>query len=72
MRPSGVDRDAILVARQILGHRQPVDAARHPRLVRPQRNPRHDGLRHHAVRPSLRLDLAERIRRVAARAGRSR
>ena len=43
-----------------------------PRLVRPQRNPRHDGLRHDAVRPALRLDLAERVRSCPGRGSRNR
>ena len=54
------DRDPVLEPRQIFGHRQPVDAPRDPRFVRPHRHLRHHGLRHHAVRAALRLDLAER------------
>ncbi len=55
---------AVLELGQVLGHREPVHATRHPGVIRPQRNLRHDRLRHDAVRAALRLDLAQWIRRV--------
>ena len=64
----GRQRDAVVLAREVLGDREPVHAARDPGLVRPERNPRHDRLRHHAVRASLRLNLAERVGHVAGAA----
>ena len=67
-----LDGDAILGARQVLRHHQPVDAARDPGIVGPERNAGHDRLadhlRHHAVRPSLRLDLPERVGQIGSRA----
>ena len=59
----GVDRDAVVGGGQILRHRPASRRRATPTLVRPQRNPRHDGLRHDAVGPPLRLNLPERVGR---------
>ena len=75
--PVGREDDAIVVRRQVLGHREPVDRARDPLLVHPERQdaPLDEvepplvahGLRHDGVRAALRLDVPERKRRVRPR-----
>jgi hypothetical protein len=71
---SGSECHAVLCSWQILGHREPIGRARHPHLVRPERDVPHldelvapsvaDDLGHQRVRPALRLNLAERIGRA--------
>ena len=61
-----VDRHAVVRPGQVFGHRQPVEAPRHPVIEESPRHPRHGGLRHDAVRPALRLDLPQRIAPVGS------
>ena len=67
-----LQRDPVVVARQILRHRQPVDAALQPEPEHPVRDPRLHVLHLLRMRPPLRLELAERETRRRVRAGSSR
>ena len=60
-----VNRDAVVVARQVFRHRQPVDGAVGPSLPGPHRDrpavPRRLALQRHRFCSALRLNLPERI-----------
>ena len=61
MRPSGASVTRFSTLRQIFGHRQPVGGARHPRLVRPERNvPQLDALVNPRVADALAMTACVR------------